>query len=442
LLDFTEGWREQQAIPGVAIAVWDGSEHAAGLGVRAKDGCEPITPDTLFLDNTGAWHALELAALVAVEEGAVALDAPITDVAPTVPIATGPHGGASDMTLRHLLRHTAGITDGHFGDDNRPCISADSLAQYVAELAPAPLQSPPGAHWSYSALGSTLAGHILERATGETLAPFVESAVFAPLGMGATYDWSAASARELATPHPAGDPLICAAEHAIDGLYLSIRDRLRLLREIGAPTVVSDTTWASMYETEAGKGAETLDSSFPGELNLTLADGTLVGIHVTGSGGYQGCGITVPDRDFAVAVLWNLHAELRLAPCEEALALYTGITLPAYDHATDSTTWSEYEGTYVDPIGVGDGPRQIDVVLEGGELHAFGSSSGSTASYNLLPASVFYFMSDSGLSDATDRDVFDLSGSAYVRFHRDAVGVPVALGGTGFTSIGPHFFRQ
>jgi hypothetical protein len=82
-------------------------------------------------------------------------------------------------------------------------------------------------------------------------------------------------------------------------------------------------------------------------------------------------------------------------------------------------------------------------VLEDGELRAHGSRGGvPTNSYTLLPATAFYFMLDSPLSESTDRDLFDLSGSADARFHRDASGTPVALGGTGFTTIGPHFFRE
>jgi CubicO group peptidase (beta-lactamase class C family) len=89
-----------------------------------------------------------LAALVAVEEDAVALDAPVLpDVVP-------------DATLRHVMSHASGLAP-----DRRSRAAA------------------PGTRRIYSNVGIEVMGECVERASGIEFGDYVHQAVFEPLGM-------------------------------------------------------------------------------------------------------------------------------------------------------------------------------------------------------------------------------------------------------------------
>jgi CubicO group peptidase (beta-lactamase class C family) len=89
-----------------------------------------------------------LAALVAVEEDAVSLDAPVLpDVVP-------------DARLRHVMSHASGL-------------SPDRRSRAAA----------PGTRRIYSNVGIEVMGECVERASGITFADYVHQAVFEPLGM-------------------------------------------------------------------------------------------------------------------------------------------------------------------------------------------------------------------------------------------------------------------
>jgi CubicO group peptidase (beta-lactamase class C family) len=100
-----------------------------------------------------------LAALVAVEEGALELDRPVPEYAPT---ALSPELAAElpTMTLRHLLCHAAGL--------------APEARRRAAEV---------GTRRIYSNAGYDLIGELLTGATGIDFADYLAEAVFAPLRM-------------------------------------------------------------------------------------------------------------------------------------------------------------------------------------------------------------------------------------------------------------------
>ncbi|HST46560.1 serine hydrolase domain-containing protein [Jatrophihabitans sp.] len=103
-----------------------------------------------------------LATLVAVEEGAIELDLPVPDYAPT---ALSPELAAElgTMTLRHLLAHAAGLATDAF--------------RRAGEV---------GARRIYSNAGFDLIGTLVTGATGIDFADYLAEAVLGPLRMSAT----------------------------------------------------------------------------------------------------------------------------------------------------------------------------------------------------------------------------------------------------------------
>jgi len=86
-----------------------------------------------------------------------------------------------DITLRHLLTHTAGLVEW------QPLyLASRTREEAVAVAASLPLRYPVGEGRHYSDLGLIIAGGVVERVTGERLDGAVHRLVTEPLGMTST----------------------------------------------------------------------------------------------------------------------------------------------------------------------------------------------------------------------------------------------------------------
>jgi CubicO group peptidase (beta-lactamase class C family) len=227
-LEIIDGWVEAGDVDAVVAAVvGDGGI----LEVRAAGGA---APDSLFALASLTKPLVAVAVLVAAEEGALDLDAPVAE---HVPAYRAPDRAA--LTARHLLAHASGLPE--------------SGPPGVAAVDVAPVH-PPETRRVYSNEGYAVLGELLSAATGMAHAEYVTRAVFEPLGMDAVLglpealDGRALQVREPGLWRP-GEPLFnsrawrdrataaggafatCAAYAAFVGLLL----------ERGAPLLAAET---------------------------------------------------------------------------------------------------------------------------------------------------------------------------------------------------------
>ena len=126
-----------------------------------------------------ATGVLRLVTTVSVE-----LDAPVSQYLPDLPL-DNPWLDHSKVTVRHLLDHTSGLDDARLWQifSERP--KADTP---LAEAFPDPesllrIRSRPGSRFSYSNMGYTILGMLIESVTGGRYEDFLDGHVLAPLGM-------------------------------------------------------------------------------------------------------------------------------------------------------------------------------------------------------------------------------------------------------------------
>jgi len=178
-------WLKERDVPGAAVAVVDDKsilwQEVYGHTTRTKE--KPVTPRTLFSIQSMSKSFSALGILIAVQDGLLELDAPITEYLPefTVHSRFEEHPERK-MTLRHLLAHRAGFTHeapvgGNF--DSRP----HTFDEHILSISDTWLRYPVGYRYSYSNLGIDLAGYILEKRTGLPFAKFIREKIFIPLGM-------------------------------------------------------------------------------------------------------------------------------------------------------------------------------------------------------------------------------------------------------------------
>ncbi len=149
--------------------------HSAGYGFANKELKIPNTPDTQFYIGSLTKQFTALAIMQLQERQRLTINDPVAKYLPDFP-------NGSQMTIRHLLTHSAGLYD--FTDEWEKIKESNLSTQDVIDrFKDKALSFEPGSKVSYSSSGYILAGKIIERVSGTSYANFVESQIFKPLNM-------------------------------------------------------------------------------------------------------------------------------------------------------------------------------------------------------------------------------------------------------------------
>lgn len=177
---------KKNQVPGVAMALVDeqGIIWIEGFGYADLKGKSPVTPDTPFLINSMSKTITATAVLLAVQDGLVDLDKPITTYLPDFRVySCFEEHPERKMTLRHLLSCTAGLpVEASLGNLFEPSPTV-SFADHVKSLYGTWLVCPVGQALVYGSVSFDVAGYTLQVASGQPFEQYLESRLFAPLGM-------------------------------------------------------------------------------------------------------------------------------------------------------------------------------------------------------------------------------------------------------------------
>jgi CubicO group peptidase (beta-lactamase class C family) len=97
-----------------------------------------------------------------------------------------PYGDISQVTIRHLMTHSAGFRAGTWpwaGDQPWHPFEPTRWAQIVAMMPYTELQFRPGTKYSYSNPGVIFLGRIIELFSGDDYEVYINKNIFMPLGM-------------------------------------------------------------------------------------------------------------------------------------------------------------------------------------------------------------------------------------------------------------------
>jgi CubicO group peptidase (beta-lactamase class C family) len=153
-----------------------------GASAARRTSGAPVTPRTLWSLQSQSKMYTATAVLIAVQDGLLDLDVPITAYLPGFSVRSLFEADPADrMTLRHLLSHTAGFThEAPEGSNYR--VGSASFAAHCASIRQTWLRAPVGHHFEYSNLGIDLAAEILTTVTGTSFSTFLGRRVLDPLG--------------------------------------------------------------------------------------------------------------------------------------------------------------------------------------------------------------------------------------------------------------------
>jgi serine beta-lactamase-like protein LACTB, mitochondrial len=187
-------WRAASGVPGLSVAVaLDGElRFAGGEGFADLENEVPATADTVYRLASIAKPITAIAALQLTEAGRLNLDADVRRYVPAFPRKPWV------ITTRQLLAHLGGVRhyrDGEFGSDpvdGRPFVENtrrfSSLLEALDLFKYDPLVAEPGTRFNYTTHGYTLAGCVVEAASGQRFLAYVRRRIFEPAGMASTRD--------------------------------------------------------------------------------------------------------------------------------------------------------------------------------------------------------------------------------------------------------------
>lgn len=179
-----DAWMRDYAgqVPGASVLVLEGGDAVfqRSYGLADLEAGVASSPTTNYRLASVSKQFTAASVLLLVEDGVLTLDDPVRRWLPTLPVAT------EAITLRHLLSHTSGLIDYEDllpPDQARQIHDADVLRLLEREDR---LYFPAGSEYRYSNSGYALLALVVERASGQRFAAFLQARIFSPLGMTAT----------------------------------------------------------------------------------------------------------------------------------------------------------------------------------------------------------------------------------------------------------------
>jgi CubicO group peptidase (beta-lactamase class C family) len=183
---------EENAIVGAALSiVRDGRpifRHDKGMADIARR--HPVDHDTIFhwASITKTFTAIGIMQLR--DRGLLKLDDPVVKYVPELRKVHDPYGDTSEITIRHLLTHSAGLRAATWpwgGDKPWHPFEPTQWSQIVAMLPYTEIEFAPGSRHSYSNPGIIFLGQIIERLSGDDYEVYIDKNVLRPLEMYRSY---------------------------------------------------------------------------------------------------------------------------------------------------------------------------------------------------------------------------------------------------------------
>jgi CubicO group peptidase (beta-lactamase class C family) len=198
---------------GVVLVARDGAlAYAREAGMADIEAGRPMARNAIFRASSLTKPIVTAAALSLVEDGTLRLEDPVTKFLPD--FRPGFQGQPAEITVFHLLTHTAGLSYGFMQPVDGPYLQlqvSDGMDQpglgfteNLRRIAEAGLFFPPGAAWLYSVSMDVL-GAAMEQAAGKTLGEVVAERVTDRLGMADTA-FEVTDSRRLAKAYADGPP--------------------------------------------------------------------------------------------------------------------------------------------------------------------------------------------------------------------------------------------
>ncbi len=362
-------------ITGLSIALVDERRivWTQGFGYADKSGSIPATADTVYRVGSITKLFTATAVMQMAEKELIDIDQPLRKYLPQFEIKSR-FSNSAPVTPRTILSHHSGLPsdyiNGMWGDDSVHFTDLVTLLQeeYVA--------TPPNTFYSYSNVGYSLLGHMIENVSGQSYADRIDQTILQPLGMENSYIAENLDAGPLMSKgyiDGKAYPTPSLRDQPAGSLNSSVRDLARFAGvmladgRINNRQILQTDTLRNMLSHQ--DGAAPFDLSPMMGLGWVLSDSLgddagQVAWHDGGTLMFHSQLVTLPKHKLAVVVLANSssggHAVAALArqTLTQALKIKTGIEVnrqtdtPIQLHPSTPKDVQEISGSYSTEFGL------------------------------------------------------------------------------------------
>lgn len=305
-------------VPSASVAVVRHGQlaYANAYGCASLEPCVSATPAMRYAIGSISKQFTAAAILLLQQEGKLSLDDPVSRFIPGLT-------RGNEVTIREILSHTSGYQDFWPQDYVMPMMLRPTTPQAIADRwAKQPLDFAPGSRWQYSNTNYTLAGMVVEKASGMPFFQFVRTRILDPLGLTSASDFDtnprAANAAGyirygLGPLRPAPDAgsgwMWAAGELAMTPSDLARWDVSLIRRSLLQPASYRALTTDVRLNNGAG-------TAYGLGVDVSMQGGRFMVDHSGEVSGFTAENIVFPEDSIAVVVLTNQDA----APASGAIA--------------------------------------------------------------------------------------------------------------------------
>jgi D-alanyl-D-alanine carboxypeptidase len=320
---------QSTGVPSASVAVVKNGRvaYANAYGAAKLDPRVSATPDLRYAIGSISKQFTAVAILLLQQDGKLKLDDPVSRFIPGLT-------RGNEVTVRQLLSHTSGYQDFWPQDYVMPGMLQATTPQAIADAwAKKPLDFAPGSRWQYSNTNYTLAGMVVEKASGMPFFQFVRSRILVPAGLTSAMDFDVSPRAANTTgyvryglgplrPAPDAGPgwMWAAGELAMTAKDLATWDINIIRHGLLSPASYRELEREVVLNNGAGTGyALGLDVGMQGDHFMLEHSGEV--------SGFTAENMVFPDDSAAIVVLTNQDA----APASGAIANQIATALFATD---------------------------------------------------------------------------------------------------------------
>jgi len=295
-------------VPAVSVAVLHGQDTVVmrRYGLASREANRQADASTVYEIGSITKQFTSSGIMRLVERGKVSLDDPISKYVPDLP------AHEQNVKIRQLLNHTSGVHNYTSSPEWAKTWKDDyTPRQIVAFVDKDTLDFPSGTRYSYSNTGYVLLGMVIEKASGQPYATFVQREFFGPLGLTQTsYCPSRATDPHFAVGYQMKGDTMRTADYlsmthpfAAGAICSTVRDLVKWQRALVAGKVVSAKSFEQMTTPYSLPGGRRMNYGFG--LTVSQMGSKKVVAHGGGIFGFTTAGMFIPEDQINVAVFTN-----------------------------------------------------------------------------------------------------------------------------------------
>jgi CubicO group peptidase (beta-lactamase class C family) len=188
---YESGLKANDIVGASAFFVRDGQTLARFCyGTADLERHHPVDEETIYHWASVTKTFTAIAIMQLRDRGRLRLDDPVVKYIPELRKVYDPFGDVSDITIRHLMTHSAGFRNPTWpwgGDKPWHPFEPTEWSQLVAMLPYTEVEFKPGTRHSYSNPGIIFLGRIIQLLTDDDYEVYVDKNIFKPLEMYRSY---------------------------------------------------------------------------------------------------------------------------------------------------------------------------------------------------------------------------------------------------------------